>query len=192
MKQILISIFIFLFAINVQAQDDDEELIYPQVIRERSLNLTGLLNQFIPFGNPNTRVGPITYAETKIKGQKIRRFGLGMNVDPNDETQTYFHFRFGGGKELMISDSWSYYRGLDIWAFAGNFNLPNDSIDNSFFFSIDSGIGLAPFVGVKYHVTENVNIGTESNLFIGLNTNDGFLVRAVPPISLFISMRFVK
>jgi len=98
----------------------------------------------------------------------------------------------GGGKELQINESWSYYRGLDVWAFAGNFNLPNEVINTNFFFGIDSGIGLAPFVGIKYHVAENVNIGTESNLFVGLNSNDGFLVRAVPPISLFVSLRFVK
>ncbi len=172
--------------------DYEEEIIYPSVLKERSINLTGLLTQFIPFGNPSIRGGPITYAETKIKNNKLRRFGIGMNIDPDNEANTYFHIRFGGGKEIKVSEKWSYYRGLDVWAFVGNFNLPGENVNTANFFFVDSGIGIAPFVGAKYHITPNVNIGTESNLFIGLNTDDGALIKAIPPISLFISFRFPK
>jgi len=79
-KPLLISV-IFIFISHFSFGQDDEDVIYPTVYKERSLNLTGLLNQFIPFGNLSSKVGPITYAETKIKGEKIRRFGIGINVE---------------------------------------------------------------------------------------------------------------
>lgn len=179
------------FSLCLSAQDEVEVTDDGLILRERSLNLTGLLNQFIPFGNPTTKIGPVMYAETKIRGQKIRRFGFGANVDPDDDSQTYFHLRFGGGKELTINEKWSYLRGLDVWAFIGNFNVPGEASSNSFF-GLDSGIGIAPFFGAKYHISERVNLGTETNLFLGLSSDDGIALRAVPPISLFLSVRFVK
>ncbi|MEM7374003.1 MAG: hypothetical protein AAF587_35755 [Bacteroidota bacterium] len=168
-------------------QDQDSSASKVRIFKERGLNMTPLLVQFVPLGKSSVNSGPIVYQSQSIKNGKLARFGLGGNLDSNAET-FHLNVRFGLGKEIVINPKWTYYRGTDLWLFGGNQNTPI----SSFSFESVAGIGVAPFIGLKYHINSFLNLATESHIFIGVADLNPFVLQVIPPLSLLLNVRLPK
>ncbi len=192
MKNICLLVVLLLASISSMAQDDFRQGKYA----EHGLNITPLLVQFAPFGGTEITTSIVAYQFQRIKNRRIFRTGVGFNlhsVDDDDFSDIHINLRMGFGKEHGLSPKWSFYKGLDFWFFAGNEKTPIGSVGNRFFNDTAAGIGLAPFVGLKFHISEKVNLGTETHfLFSYLMSHEELAFKVVPPVSLFLNVRFKR
>lgn len=149
--------------------------------------MTPFLVQFVPLGKSGINLGPIGYQMQSIKNGNLYRFGVGLGVDAN-QTDGFVNLRFGIGKEFSLTEHWTYYRGTDLWLFVGTENVPASSA----FFDPTTGIGIAPFVGIKYHFNSYINIATESHFFFGIASENPVVLQIIPPLALLLNVRLPK
>lgn len=177
-----------LLAVGIPAQTPEADSSSQiTIFKERGFNMTPFLTQFVPLGKTTINSGPVVFQNQSIKNGRITRFGLGGAVDANGETAS-INIRFGLGKEIPLNPKWTYYRGTDLWLFAGS----NTFQTNPIFREESAGIGLAPFIGIRYHLTPFLNLATETAVFFGVTDLNPFLLQIIPPLALFLNVRIPK
>ena len=170
---------------RIQMTDLQEEAT--EIYKERGVNITPFLVQFIPLGKSGINQGFVAFQSQRIKKGKLLRLGIGADINIEQEN-TSLNLRLGFGKEISMDAHWTYYRGIDIWFFAGNVNIPVVSVFNDG----TAGIGMAPFVGIKYHLTPFLNLATETHFFTGIAFESPLTFRLIPPLSLLLNVRLSK
>ena len=190
MKNILLVLGLLCISISSIAQDNFRQGKYA----EHGLNITPLLVQFVPFGGTEITTSMVAYQYQLIKNRRIFRTGVGFNLHSvGDSEELHLNLRIGFGKEHGLGPKWTFYKGMDFWFFAGEKNTPLGGIDNNFFNDEAVGLGLAPFVGIKFHISERINLGTETHFLLGyLMSHDEVAFKVVPPASLFLNIRFKR
>ena len=158
------------------------------VRKEIGLNMTTFISQFVPFNNTTSMTGPYDFSFKRYKGNRAFRFGMGMHIKPEVFFSTgrlnSINLRFGFEKRKNIYNKWKYTRAFDAFLYAGNFNLPDDTSDE------DGGLGAGMGFGIEYHFNEKVYVSTEAMLLAGLSVESGILLEFLPPMAVFIHMRF--
>lgn len=163
----------------------------PRRIKEWGVNVSPLLVQFAPFKRTEARTGPynITYKALRQDGTRAFRMALGLFIDPEDETRNHVNFRIGRERRRPIGEKVRFIHGIDAVFFAGHMNIPNES-DPADFFETPTGVGLGIPLGFEYDINPMISLSTESFLYIGTHSINGVGVQIVPPVALFLAVRF--
>lgn len=172
----------------------DEKVPEVKSYHEWGMNMTGLVNQVLPFKQATNRTGPYAVSYKRITGNRAFRAGFGMHVlfpdffDSNQNEIANMNLRLGMEIRRPIKQKFVFYHTFDLMFMAGNFNSPvNDfeDVDNA-------GIGLGLGLGFQYNIYENLSISTESIGFVGLVAGSGSIatVTVIPPVSLFLNYKF--
>ena len=161
----------------------------PRRIKEWGLNLSPLLVQFTPFRRTAARTGPynISYKDLRRDGTRAFRMGLGLFIDAENEERNHINFRIGRERRREITEKVRFIHGIDFIFFAGHMNIPNES-DPVFFDA--TGIGLGLPLGLEYDINKMMSLSTESFLYIGTHSINGVGLQIVPPVALFLNVRF--
>ncbi len=185
MKKFLI-IFILL-SIKTLAFNQVADSIIFKKHKEVGLNLTGLIAQFVPFGNNNPRMGPFIYSyKSYSKKRTAFRLGLGVNsFDFLNEENLSFNLRIGYEKRKLLTNRWSYTYGIDGMILVGNdFANINDGSNE-----INGALGIGLPVGIEYSLNDYIYLSVETNLFFGLGSSI-INILTIPPTGLFLNTRF--
>lgn len=192
--RLLGTILLFTCFITLEAQTDFRPPERPVPSRQKSfsLNVSGLLAGFIPFGGNNpTEVGPVSFRVKSFREKLAWRTGLGFNIpefmETDDGEQNYFTLAFGLEWQSELAPKFSMTYGGDLLFAAGGFNLPGGDEDEF------GGFALAPFIGLAYPLDDWVSLTVESALLAGPNSaNGGLLIKTIPPISVFLQIYWDK
>ena len=196
----LLALFL-LFMVGGWAQEADSSLVYkekkpwktkkPRRIKEWGVNLSPLLVQFTPFRRTEARTGPynITYKALRHDGTRAFRMAMGVFIDLDASEKSHFNFRIGRERRRPIGDKVRFIHGIDAVFFAGHMNIPNES-DPADFFETATGVGLGIPLGFEYDINPMISISTETFLYIGTHSINGVGLQIVPPVALFMAMRF--
>lgn len=192
MKYLLILILFLFFGVSgslvAQVSLDSTSSNTRIKTRELSMNMTPLLTMLIPFNRANPRiVGPYMIQTIRYKGDNFFRFSLGADLSDIGASgeNAHVNFRFGWGKRRYISKKLSYLISGDLIVSLGDLNIQGVQSNGG------STFGIGPTWGLQYRISDKVNIGTDTALLIGLNT-DGFGIIAfefIPPVSVFLNFQ---
>jgi hypothetical protein len=161
------------------------------------MNMTGLINQLIPFKQISNKTGPYAASLKFIKNNNAFRLGLGMHVlsssfnqnGTNNDDIINFNLRLGFERRRVVNEKFNFYQTFDIMMMAGNFNSPiNDFNDEQTLAGIGLGLGL----GLEYLIFENLSLSTEGIGFVGIvgGTSSIFNATVIPPIAIFLNYKF--
>lgn len=183
-KIYLLFIFLFTLTFNLAGQETTP------IIKEVGINMTPFAAQLIPFNETTLRTGPYDFSFKRYKGDRAFRLGLGMHLRPDfffgDNQLNSFNLRIGFERRKQIYKNWHYTRAFDAFFYGGSLNLPTDLSDD------DGGLGGAVGFGIEYHLNDWMYLSTEGSLMLGFSGNSGILMEFIPPMALFIHMRFKK
>lgn len=188
MKYSSIIILFLLSTIVASAQDQiisdtivsSEEVREEERFRKMSINMSPLIFQLVPFKQGDVRTGPFGFAYAWGFGPHAFRGGLGFNIDPFGDSNTYGLLRVGYEYNRTVKEKWVFNSSYDLWMGGGGFNIPNTNNNGAV-------LGFALGLGAQYFINEHIFIATESNLFIGFS--DFIVVQVVPPISIFLGIK---
>jgi len=193
MKKTLL-IIIAIYATNaINAQGLDSIRTASEVTTEFGMNMTGLINQLIPFKQITNKTGPYSASLKFISDRNAFRMGIGIHVLTQDFSSTgsdilNFNMRLGFERRHEVNPKFMFYQTFDLMLMAGNFNSPiNDFTDDE-----NAGGGLGLGLGIEYLIYENLSISTEGIGFIGLvgGTSSLFSATVIPPIAVFLNYKF--
>lgn len=188
LKITLLSVLIFC-GTQLIGQDNSEY----QKTREVSLNMSGLVSQFVPFSSNQLRTGPFDVTWLSGRNNTFFRMSIGGNLGANNNPSFFGgggnfdpgHLALGIGftKRKIVYKNWIYESSVMGTAYAGGLNAPNASDPEGF--GLGVGIGFAP----GYQISNRVRINAEALLFLGLGSN---LVQIifVPPVAINLKYRF--
>lgn len=169
--------------------DDPENNYY-----EFGMNMTGLVNQLIPFKQVTNKTGPYSATFKRVNGRNAFRMGIGMHVITDDNFGgrnndiTNLNLRIGFERQHLVNNRFTFYQTFDFMVVAGDFNSPiNDFSDNE-----NAGVGIGLGLGVEYYIFDNFSISTEGVGFVGVvgGTSSIFTATVIPPISIFLNYKF--
>lgn len=173
---------------NEEDEDDEKERVL-----EFGMNMTGLINQLVPFKQITNKTGPYSATFKSIIGRNAFRMGIGMHLlndvslNSNAEIQN-LNLRLGFERRHVVNERFMFYQTFDFMIMAGNFNSPiNDLADDE-----NAGIGLGFGLGIEYMIFENLSLSTEGIGFVGVvgGTASIFTATVIPPISIFLNYKF--
>lgn len=183
MRVLLVSILLFINAYSSFAQED---IASSHIV---SMNTGSLLFQLIPFKSNSVRTGPYDFNYMYKRGSRSFVFGLGINT----VTQSFnfdnvgYNLRLGFRKSSVLSDRWSYFRGIDVMRSSRGFNRPIDAG------SLYSTTGIGVPLGIEYHFHENISVWTESIFYLSVSHESQFgefaPVQIIPPLSIHFSAK---
>ena len=193
MKKTTLIIFTFFATLAINAQDLDNIRTVTEVKTEFGMNMTGLINQIIPFKQTTNKTGPYAASLKFIKDRNAFRMGLGIHVLTQDFGNSgsdilNFNMRLGFERRHVVNSKFLFYQTFDLMLMAGNFNSPiNDFTDNE-----NAGGGLGLGLGIEYLIFKNLSVSTEGIGFIGLvgGTSSIFSATVIPPIAIFLNYKF--
>lgn len=155
--------------------------------KEFILNLTPLVAQFVPF-NASTvsKLNIFDYQYRRLKNGKGWRFGLGANINLNDNNiaDQFLYLRFGRVRRSQVSRKFHFTRGFDAVLAAEDDGLPTSERRLGF-----SGLGVMYSIGAEYSITSRLTLSTEGSLFFGVVGDENFRLRFLPPVGLFIHFK---
>jgi hypothetical protein len=159
--------------------------------RQVCLNLSPLAMQFVPFNRSDPRlIGPyitrFKWAGTNRKS--AFRISLGLNIDASDDNERnqYFNFGLGWDRRRNINKKWSHTRGMEFVLWAGNRNIPAQLNNNNF----GVLLGVAPLWGIEYALSRHVTLGTEAQMVLATDLDNGPVITIIPPVGLFLHYYF--
>ena len=165
------------------------------VTRELGMNMTGLLNQLVPFKQISNRTGPYSATLKFIRDRNAFRMGIGMHILTDDNfgggnrnEVINFNLRLGFERRHIVNEQFVFYQTFDLMMMAGNFNSPiNDFSDNE-----KAGAGLGLGLGIEYLIFKNLSLSTEGIGFLGVvgGTSSIFNATVIPPIAIFLNYKF--
>ncbi|GLR18767.1 hypothetical protein [Portibacter lacus] len=191
MKKLVIYIAMFIFSSSVFSQSDDDS---SELITEFGMNMTGLVNQLVPFKQITNKTGPYAATMKFIKDKNAFRMGIGMHILSDDDFNNSgtdilnVNIRLGFERRNEVNEKFIFYQTFDLMLMAGNFNSPiNDFTDTE---NAGAGIGLG--LGIEYLIFENLSLSTEGIGFVGVvgGTSSIFNATIIPPISIFLNYKF--
>lgn len=194
----LVYILILICSVNINAQQDTIEENSDTIITEFGMNMTGLINQLVPFKQVSNRTGPYSVSIKFIKNRNAFRMALGLHLisstfnptTPNTLTDiANFNLRLGFERRRIVNEKFNFYQTFDFMMMAGNFNSPiNDFEDNE----TVAGVGLGLGLGIEYLIFENLSLSTEGIGFVGIigGTSSIFNATVIPPIAIFLNYKF--
>ena len=161
----------------------------PRRIKEWGLNVSPLLVQFTPFRRTAARTGPynITYKALRHDNSRAFRMALGVFIDAENEERNHINFRIGRERRRQITEKIRFIHGIDAVFFVGHMNIPNE--EDPLFFDA-TGVGLGIPLGLEYDINKSLSLSTESFLYIGTHSINGVGFQIVPPVALFVNVRF--
>lgn len=147
--------------------------------------------QFVPFNRSDPRLtGPYLtcFKWANASSQTALRISLGINVDNanNNETQT-FNLGIGWDRRRDINKKWSHTRGMEFILWVGDLNIPGQPDINN---NDRLLVGAAPLWGIEYALSNHVTLGTEAQMVIGTDPDNGFVFTIIPPVGLFLHYYF--
>ncbi len=183
------------FAQNIE-ENRDTSNSNTVIIKEFGMNITGLINQIVPFKQISNKTGPYSATLKLIKNRSALRFGFGMHILTSEITPNggltddilNFNLRFGYEWRRIVNEKFMFYQTFDFMLVAGNFNSPiNDFVDNE-----NAGVGIGLGLGIEYFIFENLSLSTEGIGFVGIVGGTSSLLNAtvIPPISIFLNYKF--
>ena len=194
MRYILIVTIIVLFSTKSNGQTLDSLRITDEVTTEFGMNMTGLLNQLLPFKQITNKTGPYSASLKFIRDRNAFRMGLGIHILTDDnfggvsEDIINFNIRLGFERRHVVNTKFMFYQTFDLMLMAGNFNSPiNDFSDDE-----NAGGGLGFGLGLEYLIYENLSLSTEGIGFVGVvgGTSSIFNATVIPPIAIFLNYKF--
>lgn len=196
MKQLLLILFtLSSYSILAQEQSDSLSIGWSnnKTIKEFGMNVTGLMNQLIPFKQVTNKTGPYDATLKFINGRDAIRFGLGAHIISDDDFTnepgiTNFNMRIGYERRHIVKEKITFYQTFDILFMGGNFNSPiNDFTSND-----NAGFGVGLGLGIEYYLLENLSISTEGIGFFGAvaGSGIGLGMTVLPPIFIFLNYKF--
>lgn len=191
MRKELVIILTFLMQIGLFAQQDSLEV--KEKVHEFGMNMTGLVNQLVPFKQVSNRTGPYSATYKRISGNRAFRAGIGMhfiNEDffSNDFEALNMNLRLGMEIRRPVNEKFCFYQTFDLMGMVGNFNSPINDFDGTDHGGVGIGLGL----GIEYYLFENLSLTTEGIGFVGLVGGSGSIVTVtvIPPIAIFLNYKF--
>jgi hypothetical protein len=160
---------------------------------EFGMNMTGLVNQVVPFKQLSDRTGPYSVTYKRISGNRAFRAGLGMHFISEDFFSgdlDVFNFNLRMGMEIRrpVNEKINFYQTFDLMGMAGNFNSPINDFDGTDQVGVGIGLGL----GIEYFIYDNLSLSTEGIGFAGIVGGSGTIltVTVIPPIAIFLNYKF--
>lgn len=183
-----------MFNAFLSGQELDSIRVADKITTEFGMNMTGLLNQLVPFKQVTNKTGPYSASLKFIRDRNAFRMGLGVHIltddgfNGNNEDIINFNIRLGFERRHVVNTKFLFYQTFDLMLMAGNFNSPiNDFSDNE-----NAGGGLGFGLGLEYLIFENLSLSTEGIGFVGVvgGTSSIFNATVIPPIAIFLNYKF--
>jgi hypothetical protein len=161
---------------------------------EFGMNMTGLVNQLIPFKQLTNKTGPYSATFKRVNGRNAFRMGIGMhiitesNFGGRNNDITNFNLRIGFERQHLVNKRFTFYQTFDFMVVGGDFNSPiNDFSDSD-----NAGVGIGLGLGVEYYIFDNFSLSTEGIGFVGVvgGTSSIFTATVIPPVSIFLNYKF--
>jgi len=193
MKKGGIIVFAIFFMMMVRL--NGQEIASPETkkMHEFGMNMTGLVNQLVPFKQITNRTGPYSATYKRIIGNRAFRAGIGMHFINEDFFSGDFealniNLRLGMEIRRPVNEKFCFYQTFDFMGMIGNFNSPINDFDGT----DQGGIGIGLGLGIEYFLFENLSLSTEGIGFAGLVGGSGSIVTitVIPPISIFLNYKF--
>jgi hypothetical protein len=194
MRYILLVTIVFFFSTKSNGQTLDSLRVADEIVTEFGMNMTGLLNQLLPFKQITNKTGPYSASLKFIRDRNAFRMGLGIHILTDDnfggvsEDIINFNIRLGFERRHIVNTKFMFYQTFDLMLMAGNFNSPiNDFSDDE-----NAGGGLGFGLGLEYLIYENLSLSTEGIGFVGVvgGTSSIFNATVIPPIAIFLNYKF--
>jgi len=178
LKKLCICI-VMIFPVFIFAQDE-MEVDTPKVktfVHELGVNGTSLLFQFFKSDNENVSQNPYLLTYKLIRKRSGVRIGVGYDLEKNErfidgtsdkitDTQSSVDVRLGFETRRYFGKKWMGTFGVDC---IGRLTLDELISDTSFDRVIiqeeAKGIGGGPVIGLQFHLTPNLMLGTESAFY---------------------------
>ncbi len=186
LKNISIVVLILFASTAIFGQD---ESVYEKH-REVSLNMSGLVAQFVPFSDNQLLTGPFDVTWLSGRNNTYFRMSIGGNIGSQEQfgpNTDFGHLAIGVGftKRRIVYKNWIYESSVMGMGYAGGLNSPNANAEDGG--GLGVGIGFAP----GYEISNRVRINAEAILFLGLGTN-ALQIIFVPPIAVNLKYRFIS
>lgn len=193
MRKWLILVWTIIIVSHIGMIGQDVVPIEQKKVHEFGMNMTGLVNQLVPFKQATNRTGPYSVTYKRISGNRAFRAGFGMHLINEDFFSNEFsalnmNLRFGFEIRRRLNDKFCFYQTFDVMGMAGNFNSPINDFDGTDHAGIGTGLGL----GIEYFIYDNLSLSTEGIGFVGFVGGSGsiFTVTVIPPIAIFLNYKF--
>ncbi len=199
---VLLCTILVLTKANAQEEDIDSSMWWVEdledsnsdpLITEFGMNMTGLVNQLVPFKQISDKTGPYSATLKFIRDRNALRLAIGMHILTDDDFgrtdgTVNFNLRLGFERRHLVNEKFTFYQTFDLMMMAGNFNSPINDFDSDEVAGGGIGLGL----GIEYFIFQNLSLSTEGIGFLGVvgGTSSIFNATVIPPISIFLNYKF--